>query len=244
MHLLLIEDEPDEYKRGTVLGRGVFVAKDVYLFVGRDTATIVATRTRLIHAFGWVTGVTLLLAAIGGIVFSVQFLRRVDAITRTCNAIVAGRFNDRIVLRGNDDELDRLANAINLMLDRIAALQVRVENDVLIDGDRELLTQLFSNLIENALRHTQPGTQVVVSLERAPAAIVASVADSGPGIPENERAKVLRRFYRLNASRSSRGYGLGLALVSSIANLHDASLALSDNAPGLRGRCLFQKGMG
>lgn len=65
---------------------------------------------------------TVLLAGAGGALFSMQFLRRIDAITRTCNAIVAGRFNDRIALTGNDDELDRLARAINLMLDRIGTL--------------------------------------------------------------------------------------------------------------------------
>jgi signal transduction histidine kinase len=60
------------------------------------------------------------------------------------------------------------------------------------------------------------------------------VADTGSGIPEEEREAVLRRFYRLEKSRTTAGSGLGLALVKAIADLHDAVLTLSDNGPGLR----------
>ena len=59
------------------------------------------------------------------------------------------------------------------------------------------------------------------------------IAANGSGVPVNERQRVLRRFYRLDASRSTPGSGLGLALVVAIAELHDAELRLSDNAPGL-----------
>jgi signal transduction histidine kinase len=62
------------------------------------------------------------------------------------------------------------------------------------------------------------------------------VADTGPGIPENERDKVFRRFYRLEASRRMPGSGLGLSLVSAIAALHGIDVVLSDNHPGLRVR--------
>ena len=60
------------------------------------------------------------------------------------------------------------------------------------------------------------------------------MADNGPGIPAEERDKVLARFYRLDRSRSTPGSGLGLALVAAIAELHEARLTLDDNAPGLR----------
>ena len=61
-----------------------------------------------------------------------------------------------------------------------------------------------------------------------------SVADNGDGIPEAERTRVLERFVRLETSRSRPGSGLGLSLVSAVAKLHDGSLRLEDNAPGLR----------
>lgn len=101
-----------------------------------------------------------------------------------------------------------------------------------LDGDAELLTQMFANLIENAIVHG--GDRVRMELRRQGMTIIASVADDGPGIPAAERAKVLRRFYRLDASRSSPGAGLGLALVSAIADLHELALVVSDNMPGLR----------
>jgi signal transduction histidine kinase len=69
---------------------------------------------------------------------------------------------------------------------------------------------------------------------RAGSGIEISVADSGPGIPEALRGKVLQRFYRIDASRSEPGHGLGLSLVQAVAQLHGAQLTLDDAAPGLR----------
>jgi signal transduction histidine kinase len=60
------------------------------------------------------------------------------------------------------------------------------------------------------------------------------VADSGPGIPAELRGKVLQRFYRVDASRSEPGHGLGLSLVQAVSQLHDADLRLEDAGPGLR----------
>lgn len=102
-----------------------------------------------------------------------------------------------------------------------------------VHGDKDLLGQVVANLIENALRHTPKGTDIRLSLRLEAASVVLSVADNGPGIPEAERALVLRRLYRRETSRTTEGNGLGLALVAAIADLHDARLQLSDNAPGL-----------
>jgi signal transduction histidine kinase len=102
-----------------------------------------------------------------------------------------------------------------------------------IFGDRELLLQLATNLVENAIRHTPPGSTIELRLRREAAEVMAVVADDGPGIPPEDRQKVFRRFYRREASRTTPGSGLGLALVAAIADLHDARISLSDNAPGL-----------
>jgi signal transduction histidine kinase len=67
------------------------------------------------------------------------------------------------------------------------------------------------------------------------------VSDNGPGIPAEERDKVLQRLYRLEQSRTTPGNGLGLSLVAAIAQLHDADLALADNNPGLRVSLTFPK---
>lgn len=102
-----------------------------------------------------------------------------------------------------------------------------------IHGDRELLTQMFANLVENALRHCPPGTSIKLSVTRQGERVVASVADNGPGIPPEEREKVFQRLYRLDHSRSTPGSGLGLSLVRAIADLHGASITLDDCRPGL-----------
>jgi signal transduction histidine kinase len=96
------------------------------------------------------------------------------------------------------------------------------------------LTQLFANLIENAIRHSPKGTRIGVDLLAKRDEHVAVVWDTGPGIPEHERANVFRRLYRLERARTTPGCGLGLNLAAAIAELHGASVELQDNKPGLR----------
>jgi signal transduction histidine kinase len=107
-------------------------------------------------------------------------------------------------------------------------------------GDRDLLTQLLANLIENALAHTPAGIPVHILLTRHDDRVELIVADTGPGVPEDEREKIFRRFYRLDSSRTTPGTGLGLAMVAAIAKLHGASVVAEDNAPGLRIRLVFR----
>mgnify|MGYP002780348132 FL=1 len=112
-------------------------------------------------------------------------------------------------------------------------VEVPPQDAVWVQGDRDLLGQVVANLLENALRHTPGGSAIRLSLRHDGASAVLSVADDGPGIPAAERPLVLRRLYRCEASRTTEGNGLGLALVAAIADLHEARLDLSDNAPGL-----------
>ena len=100
-------------------------------------------------------------------------------------------------------------------------------------GDRDLLTQLFANLIENAMRHSPSGAHIRLQFGSDPGGTWISVADDGPGIPPQERANVVKRFYRLDKSRHTSGSALGLALVKAIADLHGAVLAFDDARPGL-----------
>ena len=102
-----------------------------------------------------------------------------------------------------------------------------------IDGYPDALRILLRNLMDNAVNHTPPGTRVDVSVRRDDDALVLTVEDSGPGIPEDELARVLDRFYRV-AGTQGRGSGLGLSIVSAIAELHGAALRL-DRSPGLGG---------
>ena len=101
-------------------------------------------------------------------------------------------------------------------------------------GNRQLLAQAVSNLLDNALKFTPPGGHVELNTtleENRPAIIVA---DTGPGILEHDRERALQRFVRLDSARSTEGNGLGLSLVAAVAKLHEANLRLEDNRPGLR----------
>jgi signal transduction histidine kinase len=324
-----------------ILGRGVEITQGTYLFVGRDTTLLAATRDRILRAFLWVVIGAIVIAGAGGLFLGLRFMRRVDAIAQTCQGIIAGRLDERIPLTGREDEWDRLAGAINEMLNRISALlenlrQVssdvahdlrtpltRVRNrleeartgsvsvadysaavtnaiddmdqllamfsallrisqveagarlktfsvvplteilenvyqmylpvaedgrrlltsslagDVRIRGDAELLMQMFSNLVENAIRHTPEQTRIQINLKIEGGMVAASITDDGPGIDPNEHEKVLRRFYRGASSRATEGHGLGLALVAAIAQLHQATLTLSDAKPGLKVEIAF-----
>jgi signal transduction histidine kinase len=326
-----------------LLGRCAALTATATVFVGRDTVAMYATRERILHAFGWVALGTSVLSILGGLFLGRRFMARVDAITHTCETVIAGRLDERIPLRGRGDEWDRLARAINEMLDRIATLLEnlqQVSSDVAHDlrtpltrlrnrledarerstgvadysaaisraiedtdqllslfaallrisqieagtrvrsfasvnlsellervyqlylpvaedsrhpltrdlhpglyirGDEELLMQLFSNLIENAIRHTPEHTGILIGLDALDGEVRAFIADRGPGIPPEDRDKVTRRFYRGSASRSSEGHGLGLSLAAAVAQLHGAKLVLGDAGPGLRVDMAFRQ---
>lgn len=120
--------------------------------------------------------------------------------------------------------------------------QLVVENaelPALIAGNKNLITQALANLVDNAIKYTTAGSKIVVTLEQSEAGPSLVVADNGPGIPQEERPRVVERFVRLESSRNSPGTGLGLSLVSAVARLHEADLILSDNGPGLRAELKF-----
>jgi len=319
-----------------VLGRGEFIAPQVYAFVGRDLYEVRRSEHQILLIFAGVLLASIGLAAISGMMISTNFLRRIDAISDTCRAIMAGHLNDRIQTGGTDGELERLAVTINGMLDRIQSLmenlrqvstdiahdlrtplthlryslekalneaqtkqdheeatrQAVVEADQLLDvfaallriariesgarrqefqlfdlgdllaravamyaplmedahrqlsmtaspgimarGDCQLVLQLITNLLDNAIRHAPDGTCVTVTAGLQDGHPCLVVADAGPGIPDTEHARVFRRLYRLDQSRASPGNGLGLSMVAAIVDLHEGRISLSNNGPGLR----------
>jgi signal transduction histidine kinase len=306
------------------------------LGIGEDLEQVGELEETFLGILGSALGIVLVLGIGGGLLLSAAFLRRVDMITRTADAIIDGDLSRRIERTGSGDDLDHLSATLNVMLDRIAGLmenlrqvsndiahdlrtplsrlrqdleeaqkrdltaadlkrviesavaeadvlletfsallriaqieagtrrsafrpvdlsevlrtvadayapaieesgrvlRTEIANGVQVDGDRGLLSQLFVNLVENALHHTPAATAITLRLAPQPAGAVAEVADSGAGIPIDERAKVLRRFYRLERSRTTPGSGLGLSTVAAIVELHHAAIELRDNAPGLR----------
>ena len=112
-------------------------------------------------------------------------------------------------------------------------LELQIAEGLTLNGDRQLLAQMISNLVENALSHTPAGSRVILAARRTATGSQIEIADDGPGIPEAERQKVFDRFYRLDRSRGTSGSGLGLALVRAIATLHGLTVRLEDRNPGL-----------
>jgi signal transduction histidine kinase len=113
-------------------------------------------------------------------------------------------------------------------------LTATAPTEAMVSGDPELLAQLLANLIENAILHTPAGTAVRIEATRASGAITLSVSDNGPGVPQGERERIIRRFYQVDPSRTRGSSGLGLSIVNAIVNLHGARLSISDAEPGLR----------
>ena len=118
--------------------------------------------------------------------------------------------------------------------ERNVALVTGTVADGSIRGHRQLLAHAITNLIDNAVKYSPAGSRVTVSVMDDPEAVALVVADTGPGIPAADRARVLERFVRLNSARAEPGAGLGLNLVVAVCRLHHASLELDDNHPGLK----------
>jgi len=112
-----------------------------------------------------------------------------------------------------------------------------------VTGARQLLFQALANLLENALKYTPAGGRVTIATRAEGTGSAITVADTGSGIPEDMREKVLQRYVRLDQARSTPGSGLGLSLVAAVAKLHGARLALDDNNPGLRVTLDFPHGI-
>ena len=117
--------------------------------------------------------------------------------------------------------------------------KVAITARAMVAADRDLIGQALTNLVENAVVHTPKGSIIRVEVRRSSEGTVLSVADNGLGIPAEERTSVVRRFYRLDASRHTAGSGLGLALVKAITVHHGALLRLGDNQPGLLAEVVF-----
>jgi signal transduction histidine kinase len=112
-------------------------------------------------------------------------------------------------------------------------LQVAVEPGICVHGNRQLLAQVVSNLLENAHKYAGAGAKIEMRIGRVGDKVELVVSDNGPGIPKDKFSEVLQRYVRLDNARSTPGNGLGLSLVKAIAKLHNATLLLVDNDPGL-----------
>ena len=163
----------------------------------------------------------------------------------------ATRLIDQLLTLARVDALDRnLTESCNLRdiagttlaalapaaLEKSVQLELLDGSEHIVPGNPELLRVLLRNLIDNAIKHTVPGTSVQVGVARSGNSITLSVCDNGPGIPAEERSRVMERFYR-PAGTQATGSGLGLSIVQRIAEVHHAKLHLSPGSND-RGICV------
>tara|TARA_R110002110_G_scaffold69766_18_gene188080 strand:+ start:8786 stop:10204 length:1419 start_codon:yes stop_codon:yes gene_type:complete len=143
-------------------------------------------------------------------------------------------------------DLGQVASRVHEMLGPVAedlghTLELSLPTELThVRGDEDLLTQALVNLVDNAFRYCPAPAKVRIAVKREDTRTTIAVSDNGPGIPAAERAKVTRRFYRMDSSRNTSGTGLGLSLVAAIARRLGGDLKLSDNLPGLRAEIALQ----
>jgi signal transduction histidine kinase len=173
-----------------------------------------------------------------------------DGLIRTFNALLMIARAESGQARGNMDDFDaaEVANGIYELYEPLAdddgmTLAVKA-TPAPIHGNRELISQALANLVENAIKYGKPSAaaqplglkaarEIVIEARRDGDAVLLSVTDHGPGIPEADRKHAIERFVRLEASRTLPGSGLGLSLASAVATLHGGELRLGDAHPGL-----------
>ena len=118
--------------------------------------------------------------------------------------------------------------------ERGLTLGARAAEGLIVEGNRQLLAQMISNLVENALKFVPAGGRIELGLARQGALAHLSVSDNGPGMSAEQRRQAGQPFVRVGPLTGGAGGGLGLLLVGAIARLHRAQLVLEDNQPGVR----------
>ena len=111
--------------------------------------------------------------------------------------------------------------------------EARIASSLVILGDRNLIAQLLTNLLENSLEHARDGASVWVELGANAKSVTLQVGDDGPGVPANRASDIFERFVRMDPGRTKAGNGLGLSLVKSIASLHGGEAKATSTEPGL-----------
>lgn len=165
-----------------------------------------------------------------------QALAEADGLLATFNALLRIARLEADARRAGFVQLELgkvLADVVELYEPVAEERNQRIEfvrhGEISLKGDRDLLFQAFSNLLDNAVKYTPEAGLIRARVD----ADRVSVCDSGPGVMDGEKEKVFQRFYRVDSSRTTPGSGLGLSLVKAVASLHDLKISLIDAHPGL-----------
>ncbi len=218
------------------IGRLMDGVRAVSNSIAHDLRTPIArARARLEDAGSHAAGPGDLRAAIGRAVADLDGVTLIfDALLRIAE-IEAGT---RRAAFADQDLTPLLADLADLYTapaeERGLTLTLEAPGPLQVHGDRDLIGQAVVNLLDNALKFSPPGGAVRLTGATGPAGVSLTVQDSGPGIPEPDRARATERFFRGEQARQTPGSGLGLALVDAVATLHGGALTLQDARPGLR----------
>ena len=163
-----------------------------------------------------------------------------DELLRTFNSLLAitqaesGVFRDNLEIVDLTSLVNELAEFYRAVVEDSGLEFVWNKTDnIIVHGSHHSLAQAVNNLLENAIKYTPSGGQVTISVTAPDGVPTITIMDTGPGIPEKDRHRVLERFQRLDDARTKSGNGLGLSLVNAIVKLHHAELVMDDNNPGL-----------
>ena len=120
--------------------------------------------------------------------------------------------------------------------------EYNVAEGLIINGNKQLIAQLFTNLLDNAFKYSPSNSVISLNAMAAEKSVIeVTISDQGSGIPNAEYENVFKRFHRLDSARSTEGNGLGLSLVKAVIDLHGAEIKLSDNEPGLIAKISFKR---
>jgi len=173
-------------------------------------------------------------------------IEKADELIKTFNSLLLVARLEAGALEGNAERFDvgRAVRDVAELYEPVAEergmqLSVNVDAGPQLTGNRQLIVQAVVNLIENAIKYSVKSgavdaSSIAIDLQNRADGIAIVVADNGPGIAAEDRERVLKRFVRLEKSRTEPGTGLGLSLVQAVARLHGGTVRLEDNAPGLR----------
>jgi signal transduction histidine kinase len=175
-------------------------------------------------------------------------IQEVDDLIKTFNALLSIAQMESGVQREDWIEVDltTLTNELAELYTVVAeeqgmTLSHRAEPGLHVHGNRQLLAQAMTNLLDNAVKYSPPDGHIHLCVTEHDGKTTITVADNGPGIPEDKREQVFKRFTRLDNARSTPGNGLGLSLVKAVADLHGAVIQLQDNHPGLKANLIFAR---
>ena len=186
-----------------------------------------------------------------------QAVEDTDGVLRTFSAVLAiGRLEAAADAPGKTlfDPADLARNVAELYApvaeDKEIDFKLEARPGLALEGNRDVIAQAVANMLDNAAKYTPAGGAIMLRVRRrASGDVEISVTDTGPGIPEADRPRVVERFVRLENSRNEPGAGLGLSLVAAVARAHGGSLELDEgpgmvdgSGPGLRVALVFPSG--